>query len=54
MFLAVKRESNEWSSQIIQRDKKYLASKWVMIGIMKAELCNNSRKRLTWVNSSGL
>jgi hypothetical protein len=30
--------SNEWSSQIIWRDKKSLVSKWVMMGTTKAEL----------------
>jgi hypothetical protein len=38
MFLAVRQESNEGSSQIDQRDKEFSASKWVMMGIIKAEL----------------
>jgi hypothetical protein len=39
MFLAVRQESNEWSSQINQRDIEFLASKLVMIDTIKVELC---------------
>jgi len=33
------RVFNEWSSQIIWRDRKSLANKWVTMVTMKAELC---------------
>ena len=35
----ISETSNEWSSQIIWRDRKSLASKWLMMGTTKAELC---------------
>jgi len=55
MFLAVRQGNNKWSSQINQRDRAFATSKWVVMDIIKAELCkikNTLEKDLhrpTWV-----
>jgi len=38
MVLAVRQRSNEWSSQIDQRDREFPPSKWVTMGTIKAKL----------------
>ena len=38
MFLVVRQEINEWSSQISEWDKGFLVSKWVMMSTIKTEL----------------
>jgi hypothetical protein len=39
MFLAMRQESNKWSSQIDQRDRAFPISKWIIMDIIKVELC---------------
>jgi hypothetical protein len=38
MLLVVRQWINEWSSQIDQQNIEFSVSKWVMMGMIKAEL----------------